>query len=239
MQKIAGFLYSILRRIKLYKHRIYIGNLIANGLHIGKNVTIASTASIDDEYCYLISIGDNCTISNHVRILAHDATTFKFTDGYTRIGKVDIKDNCYFGENVLILPGVTVGPDVLVAAGSVVNKDIPPNSCVAGVPARFYGKFNEFIAEHQNKIKGSQVFKFSEVYLHKNENLRKKIIASVQTKDAYVQGYSGKFPTTFNYDARLFLEAEETNNITNDFSKIHPWIISYFAGRAKKPFFCI
>ncbi len=236
MQKISCFLYSIWRKIKLYKHSLYIGNLVANGLHIGKNVTIATTASIDDEYCYLIIIGNNCTISNHVRILAHDATTFKFTEGYTRIGKVEIKDNCYFGENVLILPGVTVGPNVLVAAGSVVNKDIPPNSCVAGVPARFYGKFDEFIADHQNKIKDHQVFNFSEVYLHKNDDLRKKIIASVQTEDAYVQGYIGKFPTTFNYDTKLFLESEETNNIINDFTKIHPWFLSYFFSNVKKPF---
>lgn len=236
MQKIACFLYSIWRRIKLYKHRLYIGNLVANGLRIGKNVTIAMTASIDDEYCYLISIGDNCTISNHVRILAHDATTFKFTDGYTRIGKVEIKANCYFGENVIILPGVTIGPNVLVAAGSMVNKDIPPNSCVAGAPARFYGKFDEFIVDHQNKIKGSQVFKFSEVYLHKNDYLRKKVIASVQAEDAYVQGYPGKFPTTFNYDEKLCLDTKESNDKVNDFTKIHPWILSYFVGRLKKPF---
>lgn len=236
MHKITCFLYAIYRKIILYKHRIYIRRLVSNGLKLGNNVTIATTASIDDEYCYLISIGDNCTVSHHARILAHDATTFKFTDGYTRIGKVEIKDNCYFGENVLILPGVTVGPNVLVAAGSVVNKDIPPNSCVAGVPARFYGKFDEFIADHQNKIKESQVFNFSDVYLHRSDSLRKKIIESVQAGDAYVQGYSGRFPTTFNPDDKLCLEKTITNNKIIGFDKIRPWIISYFINQAKKSF---
>lgn len=233
MLKVNLFLNSFLRKIKFYRHRLHIKNLVKNGLKLGKNVTIATTASLDDEYCYLISIGDNCTISHHVRILAHDATTFKFTGGYTKIAKVEIKNNCYFGENVIILPGVTIGPNVLVAAGSVVNKDILPNSCVAGVPARFYAKFDEFIESHKNKIEGSNVFTFSDLQLCNNNNFKKEIIAAVENSNAYVQGYIGRFPTTFNPDETLF---RGIKSWVTDFDKIHPWILSYISNKAKSPF---
>jgi maltose O-acetyltransferase len=143
-----------------YQYRTRIRVLIDGGLVIGRNVTIAPSVNIDNGYPYLIRIGDNCSLSPHVRLLTHDATTFKFTNGHTRIGKVELKDNCFIGERAIILPGVTIGPNVLVAAGSVVNKDIPPNSCVAGVPARFYAKFDKFIERHQQQIEQGSVFEY-------------------------------------------------------------------------------
>ncbi len=233
MLRINFYLNLMWRKLSFYRHRLAIKNLIKNGLKIGKNVTLATSASIDYDYCYLISIGDNCTISHHVRILAHDATTFKFTDGYTRIAKVEIKDNCYFGENVIILPGVTIGPNVLVAAGSIVNKDIPPNSCVAGVPARFYKKFDEFIEDHSNKIKESKVFTFSELLLPVNPVVKKEVIRAVENSNAYVQGYIGKNPSTFDYDEFVFSEAKKS---VNDFEKIHPWVLNYLLNKVKSPF---
>jgi acetyltransferase-like isoleucine patch superfamily enzyme len=241
MLKIRYFLYHILypiwRKGKFIRHNLYIKNLVAKGLKLGKNVTIATTAWIDDEYCYLISIGANCTISHHVRLLAHDASTFNFTENFTRIGKVEIKDNCYFGENVIVLPGVTIGPNVLVAAGSVVNKDIPPNSCVAGVPARFYAKFDDFIENHKNRIKERPIFKYTDLFGHFNEKIKKKVIESVQNGDAYVKGYLGKFPTTFNIDEKWHQKEIMFNNeVFNDFAKLHPWMVSYASNVIKNAF---
>src|ERR1035441_3264696 len=111
MNLIIKLLKKIKRRYTWLHYKIRLNNLIANGLSLGKNVTIMPEVFIDPRYPYLISIGNNCSISDGVVILAHDATTFKFTNGYTRLGKVDIKDNCYIGTNVIILPGVTIGPD--------------------------------------------------------------------------------------------------------------------------------
>jgi maltose O-acetyltransferase len=164
------------------------------GLVVGNNVTIEYTAFIDDDFPYLIRIGDNCSISNHVRLLAHDATIFKFTKGHTRLGKVELKDNCFIGERAVILPGVTMGPNVLVAAGSVVNRDIPPNSCVAGVPARVYAKFDDLIERHKQRIEEASIFKFSDLEL--DEQIKEKIWDAVQGGDAYVKGYTGKYPYT-------------------------------------------
>jgi maltose O-acetyltransferase len=186
--------------IKIQRYKKSIRYLIKKGLALGKNVTIGPTAWIDYDYPYLISIGDNSTVSKGCRLIAHDATTYNFLAGHTRIGKIVIKENCYIGENVIILPGVTIGPNVLVAAGSVVNKDIPANSCVAGVPARFYAKFDEFIKKHKDNIEAMPVFDFTEIQKGINEELKEKIKTVVKENVAYVKGYRGRFPWTWNED---------------------------------------
>ncbi|MBN1684106.1 MAG: hypothetical protein JW855_01525 [Gammaproteobacteria bacterium] len=175
----------------MYVHRIQ--ELISRGLKIGKNVTIESGAIIDEGYPYLISIGDNCTIANHVKLIAHDDTLYKFTDGYARIGKIDIKENCLIGANCVILPGITIGPNVLVAAGSVVNKDIPPNSCVAGVPARFYAKFDEFLEKNKQDIRDFQVFEYSKIrsYGKINEETIKQVREATKDHICFVKGKKG------------------------------------------------
>lgn len=192
-----------LRKIKykfnLYNYRKYILGLISNGLKIGKNVTIMRKAWIDPNYPYLISIGNNCSISKGVRLIAHDATAYKFL-GATRIGKIDIKDNCFIGENAIILPGTTIGPNVIVAAGSMVNKDIPPNSCVAGNPARVYAKFDEFIETTKKRIEERPNFKNWELKLGKNEKLVSQVIEAADKDDVYVTEFLGKFPWTWNQD---------------------------------------
>ncbi len=201
LYRLVGKFYHI---IYDYKYRTRIKVLIARGLILGKNVTIAPSAYIDSGYPYLIRIGNNCSIANDARLLAHDATTFKFTGGHTRLGKIEIKDNCFIGERTIILPDVTIGPNVLVAAGSVVNRDIPPNSCVAGVPARVYARFDEFMERNRQQIENGNVFEFS--YLtgnldHLQERLKAKVWESVQDdRHAYIRGNSGRDPFTWNVD---------------------------------------
>lgn len=188
----------LLEKIHLYRYRLRIKDLVDRGLVLGSNVTIEYTAFIDDDFPHLIHIGDNCSISNHVRILAHDATTFKFLDGHTRLGKVIFKENCFVGEKAIILPDVTIGPNVLIAAGSVVNRDIPPNSCVAGVPARVYAKFDALLERHQQLIQTRTVFDFAT--LNGDPNIRQKTWQAVQDGEAYVKSYTGKYPYTWHSD---------------------------------------
>jgi maltose O-acetyltransferase len=174
------------------------------GLTVGKNVTISKNAVIDTTYPYLISLGDNCSIAEHVRVLAHDAATFKFLDGHTRLGKVEIKDNCFVGDRSTILPGVTIGPNVLVAAGSVVNRDIPPNSCVAGVPARVYGKFDDYLERNRQQIREGSVFEFAllaDQLDSLDEAMKMTVRESIENgHPAYVKGYTGRNPYTWNVD---------------------------------------
>lgn len=204
----APFLYRSMTRIyhliDNYFYRARVRAMIAQGLVLGKNVTIARTAIIDASYPYLIRIGNNCSIADQVRIWAHDAATFKFTGGYARLGKVEIKDNCFIGDRSTILPGVTIGPNALVTAGSVVNRDVPPNSCVAGIPARVYGKFDDYIEQNRRQIENGRVFEYCDLVSNLDsldEQIKAAVWASVQQDlPAYMKGRSGKDPFTWNVD---------------------------------------
>lgn len=68
-----------------------------------------------------------------VTILAHDACRALKADIY-------IGNNCFIGTKAVILPGVRIGNEVVVAAGAVVTKDVPSNCIVAGNPARIIRK---------------------------------------------------------------------------------------------------
>ncbi len=197
MNFIKRLLLKLVAKIKYKNYKRKLNRNIANGLKIGKNVTIMPNASIDENYPYLISIGDNCSLSNHVLILAHDATTFKFTGGYTRVARVEIKDNVYIGQNAIILPGVTIGPNVLVAAGSVVNKNIPPNSCVAGVPARVYAKFDEFLENHKSLINEREAVDHKDL-VYPSKEFKEKMKKLTENGHIYVKGFEGKFPYTIS-----------------------------------------
>ena len=99
---------------------------------------------------------------------------------------------------------MTIGPNVLVAAGSVVNRDIPPNSCVAGVPARFYAKFDQFIERQQQRIEEGSVFESSDLHgdlARLDRQFKAKVWESVQDgRTAYSRGSSGRSPFTWNVD---------------------------------------
>ncbi len=148
---------KIISFIKYKYDRLRLTKLIKNGLKIGKNVVIQTGVDIDDNYPYLISIEDNCRISIGVRILAHDASTFKDL-GITRIEPVKILEGTFIGERAIILPGVTLGPNALIAAGSVVNRDIGAGKIAAGNPARPYGNFSEMLDKTKNTAASKKVY---------------------------------------------------------------------------------
>ena len=103
-------------------------------MDIGRNVIIARTAVLDNKVNPRgIHIGDNTWILRDAIVLAHDHCRGQNGKGKlfdTRIGK-----NCVIGVRSIVLPGVTIGDHCVVAAGSVITKDAPPNSLVAGNPA--------------------------------------------------------------------------------------------------------
>lgn len=80
-----------------------------------------------------IEIGNNCAISNNVVIMDSDQ---HYLNGQKKTAPVIIKDNVWICTNAIILCGVTIGEGSVIAAGSVVTKDVPPHTLVAGVPAK-------------------------------------------------------------------------------------------------------
>lgn len=65
-------------------------------------------------------------------------------ESLTGFGPIEIRDNCQIGVRATILPHVTIGPNSIVGACSVVTKDVPPNTVVAGVPARVICTLEEY-----------------------------------------------------------------------------------------------
>jgi acetyltransferase-like isoleucine patch superfamily enzyme len=90
---------------------------------------------------YLISIGKHVLMSGKVAFFTHDGATWVFRDrpefkDVVKYGRITIHDNCFIGYGSIILPGVSIGPNSVVAAGSVVTKDVPPGMVAGGVPAK-------------------------------------------------------------------------------------------------------
>jgi maltose O-acetyltransferase len=124
-----------------------VATLIALGLQVGRGVYIARGCYFDPGYAWLISIGDETTLGPGVTILTHDAAP-KLRTGYSRIAPVRIGARVFIGANTTILPGVTVGDDAIVGAGSVVRQDVPAGTVVAGNPAEDQGSTDRHTERH-------------------------------------------------------------------------------------------
>lgn len=101
------------------------------GVKVGRNVSVGLGAVFDIFFPELIEIGDNSVIGYNATILTHEFMVEELRKGRVRIGC-----NVLVGTKTLILPGVSVGDNTRISAYSLVNKDIPGNSFVGGVPVR-------------------------------------------------------------------------------------------------------
>lgn len=146
---------------------------VKRGMKIGKNFNRQSGTRMDPSHCWLITIGDDVTLSNKVQILAHDDTTRIYT-GYGRIAPVKIGDRVFVGANSTILMNTTIGNDVIIGAGSLVTGNIPDNSIVAGVPAKIIGKTSEYIAREKERMENGLVFDSSFTYQRDISDAKKK-----------------------------------------------------------------
>ena len=123
--------------------------------NIGKNVDIVGNVNFGSEP-YLITIGDDTTISFDCAFVTHDAATrvirnLPGENPETVIyGKISIGKNCFIGCRSVILPNVTIGDNVIIGAGSIVNKDIPSNTVAAGNPCKIICSLDEYKNKHKN-----------------------------------------------------------------------------------------
>ena len=107
-----------------------------SNVHFGKNVVVNFNANlVDDGEIFIgddVMIGPNCNIATAVHPVSPRLRRHKLQFNKS----VHIGNNVWMGAGATVLPGVTIGDNSIVGAGSVVTKDVPANVIVGGVPAR-------------------------------------------------------------------------------------------------------
>lgn len=133
-RKLIHFVGNFIRFAHLTKLKIL-------GVKIGKNTMISLGAKIDVHRGEVI-IGDNCLITSGVKILSHDGASRMINIDDFGNGRVIIGNNIFIGVNAVILKGVNIGDNSVIGAGTVVTRDVPPQSLVVGNPGKIIRKLD-------------------------------------------------------------------------------------------------
>lgn len=113
----------------------------------GKNITLGKNVFINSGCCFQdqggITIGDNSLIGHQVVLatLNHDININRRQNLIP--APINIGRNVWIGAKAVVLPGVSIGDNAIIAAGAVVNKSVPNNAIVAGVPAKIIKMIKE------------------------------------------------------------------------------------------------
>lgn len=135
-------------RIEAYSKKKEIIIRIGNNVQLNDYVHIAGIKDV--------SIGDNVLVASRVFISDHNHGNYSPPDTQSNPNEIPknrplfskpifIDSNVWIGEGAFILPGVTVGFGAVIAAGAVVTRDVPPQTIVAGNPAKVIKKYNKSI----------------------------------------------------------------------------------------------
>ncbi len=139
---------------KFKKKKPYDASQVARelGVRVGENCRIFDNPrSIFGSEPWLVKLGNNIAIAQGVRFLCHDGGVSclrnmnpeKYADK-DFFAPIVVGDNVFIGMYTLIMPGVTIGDNCIIGAHSVVTKDVPSNTVVAGVPARQIKTIQEY-----------------------------------------------------------------------------------------------
>lgn len=116
---------------------VHFTSIVSGDIKVGKGVILYFANSCN---CYIqgingVEIGDNTIFAPGVKIISanHNKTDFSL---HEKIRPIKIGKQCWLGANAVILPGVELGDNVIVGAGSVVTKSFGDNVTIAGIPAK-------------------------------------------------------------------------------------------------------
>ena len=140
------FLFRLFFATLIRKFRIFRYNL--SGTEIPYSVIIEGSVVLDKLNRKGIHIGENTLIAGGSIILSHDHCK-RVKNNLPYLVDTYIGKNCFIAVNSTILPGIKIGDEVIVGAGSVVTKDVPSNCVVAGNPAKIIRRnirMNDFAA---------------------------------------------------------------------------------------------
>lgn len=103
-----------------------------------------------------IKFHNNVVVAADVTFVCHDVMYILYRNMKNKpmvqhIDCIEVMDNVFIGLGAVIMPGVKIGPNAVIAAGSIVTKDVPPNSIVGGNPAKVIGDFDKLIAKREEE----------------------------------------------------------------------------------------
>lgn len=134
------------RLFKFIGDRVIIGTRVEFGsgdnieIGSGSNIGRGSWISNDTVFGANVMTGPEIIILSYNHATRMDGTPFN-QQGYTSRSPVVVEDNVWIGTRAILLPGVRVGKNSVIGAGAVVAKEVPPNSVVAGNPAKIVKQF--------------------------------------------------------------------------------------------------
>lgn len=127
---------------------------------MGDHCYIDFSAKLDEEP-FLIRLGNNVWITDDVIFLTHDGSLAVMNRGKPervhKFGSIDVGDNVFIGMRSIVMPGIRIGSNTIIAAGSVVTKDVADGTIVGGNPAREIGK----TSDNFEKWRGQQNFTYT------------------------------------------------------------------------------
>ncbi|NOU51794.1 acyltransferase [Pseudoalteromonas sp. JBTF-M23] len=145
-------------------HQCIMARYRSQGATIGDNCVIINTTLSSSSKGDKFFIGDNCTITG-ATLLGHDASPTLFLDelivheqSYLRGSRrsyrspITIGNNVFIGWGSIVLPGVHIGDDCVIGAGSVVTRDIPAGHVAAGNPAKVIKPTQEYIEAYRRLL---------------------------------------------------------------------------------------
>ena len=129
---------------------------IHGGLHhIGENVQINLGARFTDPA--YVSISNNVILSD-CHLIGHDGSVdvlyHAYGESVEAVGKITVHENVFIGHGAIILRGVSIGPNAIVAAGAVVSRDVPEGSICGGVPAKPIGRVEDYLRKLSKETDG-------------------------------------------------------------------------------------